>query len=88
VQVLVPGADPVDLKGVVIAKKGFVEAVQRVPGDTARAKLTVEARWDNKRERTNDGTIKLDRDAPCTPAPKCVDASQAKYSHTFDGPNG
>ncbi len=37
---------------------------------------------------TNEGTIQLDRDAPCAPAPKCIDASQAKYSHTFDGANG
>ncbi|GIJ76978.1 hypothetical protein SAMN05443287_101156 [Micromonospora phaseoli] len=88
VQVLVPGAEAVDLQGVAINRGGFVEAVQRVPGDTASAKLTVEARWDNRRERTNDGTIRLDRDAPCQPAPKCIDASQAKYSHTFDGPNG
>ncbi|MDG4792573.1 cell wall anchor protein [Micromonospora sp. WMMD1082] len=88
VQVIVPGADAVDLQGVAITRGGFVEAVQRVPGDTSVATLTVEARWDNKREQTNSGTIKLDRDAPCAPAPKCIDASQAKYSHTFDGPNG
>ncbi|MEV6813307.1 cell wall anchor protein [Micromonospora sp. NPDC051296] len=88
VKVLVPGADAVDLQGVAITRGGFVEAVQRVPGDTATAKLTVEARWDNRREQTNSGTVNLAGDAPCAPAPKCIDASQAKYSHTFDGPKG
>ncbi|GGM36975.1 hypothetical protein GCM10011608_21990 [Micromonospora sonchi] len=88
VKVLVAGADPVDLQGFAIGRGGSVEAVQRVPGDTLNAKLTVEARWDNNRTQTNSGTIKLDRDAPCAPAPECVDASQAKYSHTFDGANG
>ncbi|WP_223256418.1 cell wall anchor protein [Micromonospora endophytica] len=88
VQVLVAGAEPRNLQGTAIPRGGFVEAVQRVPGDTKFAKLTVDARWDNKREKVNDGSVNLDRDQPCTPAPKCVDASQAKYSHTFDGPKG
>ncbi|MER5454054.1 cell wall anchor protein [Micromonospora sp. NPDC002389] len=88
VQVLVPGAEAVDLQGVAIPRGGFVEAVQRVPGDTATAKLIVEGRWDNRREKTNEGSINLAADAACAPAPKCVDASDAKYSHTFDGPKG
>jgi hypothetical protein len=88
IQVLVPGADPVDLQGVAIPRGGSVQAVQRVPGTTESAKLIVEGRWDNRRERTNEGTINLAADGACTPAPKCVDASEAKYSHTFDGPKG
>ncbi|MBQ1027116.1 cell wall anchor protein [Micromonospora sp. C95] len=88
VQVLVPGNEPVDLEDVAIPGDSFVEAVQRVPGDTASAKLTVEARWGILRKQTNEGTINLAADGACTPAPKCVDASEAKYSHTFDGPKG
>nr|WP_230416806.1 cell wall anchor protein [Micromonospora tarapacensis] len=88
VQVLVPGADTVDLEDVAIPGGSFVEAVQRVPGDTANAKLTVKARWGILRKQTNEGAIDLDGDEACKPAPKCVDASEAKYSHTFDGPNG
>ncbi|MGC5029494.1 cell wall anchor protein [Micromonospora sp. DT229] len=88
VQVLVPGSEAVDLAGVAIPRNGAVEAVQRVPGDTLRATLTIEGRWDNNRERTNEGSIELGADAACAPAPKCVDAAEAKYSHTFNGPKG
>ncbi len=77
------------LEGAVIPKGDSVQAVQRVPGDTAAAKLTVFALWKkNGQDRTNEGSINLATDKPCTPAPKCVDASKAKYSHTFDGPKG
>ncbi|MFI5485369.1 cell wall anchor protein [Micromonospora echinaurantiaca] len=77
------------LEGAVVPKGGSVQAVQRVPGDTASAKLTVYALWKkNGQDRTNEGSINLGGDKPCTPAPKCVDASKAKYSHTFDGPKG
>ncbi|MGW0503667.1 cell wall anchor protein [Micromonospora sp. NPDC003241] len=95
--VLAPeGADAAELKGTAIPKAGFVEGVQRVPGDTTSATLTVDAAWfqegdsrRNKAPRSSDSkTIKLDADGACAPAPKCVDASDAKYSHTFDGPKG
>ncbi|GIJ33914.1 MULTISPECIES: cell wall anchor protein [Micromonospora] len=77
------------LHSVVIPKNSFVEAVQRVPGDTTRATLRVDAVWQKNNARaSNEGSINLDRDGACTPAPKCVDASEAKYSHTFDGPKG
>ncbi|MCM0677597.1 cell wall anchor protein [Micromonospora phytophila] len=89
VNVVTEGADSVALEGVVIPQSGSVEAVQRVPGDTATAKLTVYALWmKNGQDRTNEGSIDLSKDAPCSPAPKCVDASKATYSHTFDGPKG
>ncbi|MEV4709955.1 cell wall anchor protein [Micromonospora sp. NPDC049374] len=84
------------LKDAVIQKGGSVEAVQRVPGDTTSATLTVDAAWfmkgdpwKKKAPRSSDSkTIDLTADGACTPAPKCVDASEAKYSHTFDGPKG
>ncbi|MEU5905004.1 cell wall anchor protein [Micromonospora sp. NPDC047467] len=89
VTVPVEGAKAVPLQGFVIPKGGTVLAVQRVPGDTATAKLTVFGKWKkNGKEATNEGSVNLAADKSCTPAPKCVDASKAKYSHTFDGPKG
>ncbi|MFC3505002.1 cell wall anchor protein [Micromonospora krabiensis] len=91
VTVAVEGAGTKPLDQVVIAQGSFVEAVQRVPGDTAKATLKVKAAWykDNKTQRAeNEGSINLSADEPCKPAPTCVDASKAKYSHTFDGPKG
>ncbi|WP_406077072.1 cell wall anchor protein [Micromonospora sp. NBC_00858] len=89
VTVPVEGAEAVALEGYVIAKGGVVKAVQRVPGDTATAKLVVHGKWKkNGQEATNEGSINLAADRSCTPAPKCIDASKAKYSHTFDGPKG
>ncbi|MFD6564945.1 cell wall anchor protein [Micromonospora profundi] len=89
VTVPVRGATSVPLQGYVIEKRGSVQAVQRVPGDTATAKLTVFGKWQkNGKEATNSGSINLAADRSCTPAPKCIDASKAKYSHTFDGPKG
>src|SRR6185312_3121143 len=73
----------------VIKKGGFVQAVQRVPGNTASAKLVVFGKWKkNGKEATNDGSITIPADQSCAPAPKCVDVSKATYSHTFDGPKG
>ncbi|SCL30018.1 hypothetical protein GA0070616_3996 [Micromonospora nigra] len=89
VTVAVEGAESKPLSEVVIPKGGHVEAVQRVPGDTARATLTVDALWQrNNAKSTDSGRIDLATDQPCTPAPKCVDADKASYSHTFDGPKG
>ncbi|RIV40689.1 cell wall anchor protein [Micromonospora radicis] len=96
VQLVTEGIEPVELKGATIPKDGSVQGVQRVPGDTQSATLVVDASWfqkgDSQRKKPptskNDKTIQLDADGACTPAPKCVDASQAKYSHTFDGPGG
>ncbi len=89
VTVAVNGTESKPLDSVVIPEGSFVEAVQRVPGDTARATLKVDAVWlKNNAKSSDEGSINLATDAPCTPAPKCVDASQAKYSHTFDGPKG
>ncbi|MBQ0900676.1 cell wall anchor protein [Micromonospora sp. U21] len=89
VTVPVEGATAVSLEGSVIPKGDSVTAVQRVPGDTASAKLIVFGKWKkNGQEATNDGGINLAADKSCAPAPKCVDADQAKYSHTFDGPKG
>ncbi|MFI6265664.1 cell wall anchor protein [Micromonospora sp. NPDC051006] len=89
VHLAIDSAEPVLLEGAVVDKGGSVNAVQRVPGDTASAKLTIHGKWkQNGQEATNEGSITLSADKPCTPAPKCVDASQAKYSHTFDGPKG
>ncbi|MEV1328862.1 cell wall anchor protein [Micromonospora costi] len=77
------------LQGAVIPKGGKIRAVQRVSSDTASAKLTVYALWKkNGQDATNEGSITLPVDRPCAPAPKCVDASKASYSHTFDGPKG
>ena len=89
VTVPVEGANAVPLQGYVIPKAGTVMAVQRVPGDTANAKLTVFGKWKkNGKEATNNGSINLAADNACTPAPKCVEVDMAKYSHTFDGPKG
>ncbi|PZF87066.1 cell wall anchor protein [Micromonospora deserti] len=89
VTVTVAGAESKPLDTVVIPKGDYVEATQRVPGDTARATLTVDAVWQKNNARaSNNGSIDLSADQSCSPAPKCVDASQAKYSHTFDGPKG
>ncbi|PWR11838.1 cell wall anchor protein [Micromonospora acroterricola] len=92
VNVPVQGAAAVDLQGYVIPEAASVVAVQRVPGDTATATLEVYAEWlvDNKvtAEHTDKGDINLAADKSCAPTPECVDASQAKYSHTFDGPKG
>ncbi|TYC04752.1 LPXTG cell wall anchor domain-containing protein [Micromonospora sp. WP24] len=77
------------LQGAVIGNAGTIEAVQRVPSDTKTAKLAVHGLWEaNGQEADNDGSINLPVDQPCNPAPKCVDASKANYSHTFDGPKG
>ncbi|MCF0097027.1 cell wall anchor protein [Micromonospora sp. MH99] len=89
VTVPVEGATAVPLQGYVIKKGGFVQAVQRVPGNTASAKLVVFGKWKkNGKEATNDGSITIPADQSCAPAPKCVDVSKATYSHTFDGPKG
>ncbi|MEU8170531.1 cell wall anchor protein, partial [Micromonospora sp. NPDC049004] len=89
VTVPVEGAEAVPLQGYVIKKGGFVQAVQRVPGNTASAKLVVFGKWKkNGKEATNDGSITIPADQSCAPAPKCVDVSKATYSHTFDGPKG
>ncbi|MCG5471337.1 cell wall anchor protein [Micromonospora sp. LAH09] len=89
VTVPVKGAKAAPLEGTVIPKAGTVTAVQRVPGNTAEAKLTVFGKWKkNDQEATNNGSIKLAADNSCTPTPKCVDVDKAKYSHTFDGPKG
>ncbi|MGC4785905.1 cell wall anchor protein [Micromonospora zamorensis] len=89
VTVPVEGAKAVPLQGSVIPKAGTITAVQRVPGDTANAKLTVFGKWKkNGKEATNDGSINLAADGSCAPTPKCVDVNKAKYSHTFDGPKG
>ncbi|MCG5450116.1 cell wall anchor protein [Micromonospora hortensis] len=89
VTVPVEGAKAVPLQGYVIPKAGSITAVQRVPGDTANAKLTVFGKWKkNGQEATNDGSINLAADNSCAPTPKCVDVNKAKYSHTFDGPKG
>ncbi|MEH1169223.1 cell wall anchor protein [Micromonospora sp. CPCC 205539] len=92
VNVPVEGAAPVALEGTVIAKSGSVTAVERVPGNTAKATLKVYAEWlvDGKKtaSSTNDGEINLAADKACAPAPTCVDADKATYSHTFDGPKG
>ncbi|MEW2474034.1 cell wall anchor protein [Micromonospora gifhornensis] len=85
-----------ELKGTPIPKAGQVQGVQRVPGDTQRATLTVEAAWfqkgDSQRKKPptskDHKTIELGADGTCAPAPKCVDASDAKYSHTFNGAKG
>ncbi|QOC93098.1 cell wall anchor protein [Micromonospora craniellae] len=100
VTVAVEGTESVPLQGFVIPQNSTIEAVQRVPGDTERAELKVAAAWYDKERRGSDdrrmrvptsedtGTIDLTADGTCAPAPKCVDASDAKYSHTFDGPKG
>ncbi|MGS2614746.1 cell wall anchor protein [Micromonospora sp. LZ34] len=89
VTVTVDGADSKPLDTVVIPEGAYVEAIQRVPGDTSRATLKVDAVWlTNNAKSSDEGSINLGADKPCTPAPKCVDASKAKYSHTFDGPKG
>ncbi|MCZ7376358.1 cell wall anchor protein [Micromonospora sp. WMMC250] len=89
VTVPVKGSKAVPLEGSVIRKSGSVLAVQRVPGDTKSAKLTVFGKWKkNGQEATNDGSINLAADSSCAPTPKCVDVDKAKYSHTFDGPKG
>lgn len=89
VTVPVEGAKSVKLEGYVIPKGGTVQAVQRVPGNTATAKLTVFGKWKkNGQEATNNGSINIAADNSCTPAPKCVEVDKAKYSHTFDGPKG
>lgn len=89
VTVPVEGAKAVPLEGSVIPKAGTITAVQRVPGDTVNAKLTVFGKWKkNGQEATNDGSINLAADKSCAPAPKCVEVDKATYSHTFDGPKG
>ncbi|WP_422738746.1 cell wall anchor protein [Micromonospora sp. WMMD729] len=89
VTVPVEGAKAVPLQGYVIKKGGSVQAVQRVPGNTASAKLVVFGKWKkNGQEATNDGSITIPADQSCAPAPKCVELDKAKYSHTFDGPKG
>ncbi|MEU7927764.1 cell wall anchor protein [Micromonospora sp. NPDC049801] len=89
VTVPVEGAKAVPLQGYVIKKAGSVQAVQRVPGNTASAKLVVFGKWKkNGQEATNDGSITIPADQSCAPAPKCVELDKAKYSHTFDGPKG
>ncbi|MEV7328722.1 cell wall anchor protein [Micromonospora sp. NPDC093244] len=92
VTVAVEGAKTTPLQGWVIPEGSFVEATQRVPGNTASAKLTVDGRWYKEGQKTekntNDGSINLAADRSCTPAPKCVEVDKAKYSHTFDGPKG
>ncbi|MCO1596142.1 cell wall anchor protein [Micromonospora sp. RHAY321] len=92
VTVAMEGGKTVPLEGWVIPEGSSVEATQRVPGNTASAKLTVHGRWFKEGQKTekntNDGSINLAADSSCTPAPKCIDADKAKYSHTFDGPKG
>ncbi|MGK5738838.1 cell wall anchor protein [Micromonospora sp. URMC 103] len=77
------------LEGVVIDNGGTTKAVQRVPADTKTATLKLHSLWVVNDEKFDDvGTINLPADEACKPAPKCVDASEASYSHTFDGPKG
>jgi LPXTG-motif cell wall-anchored protein len=87
--VAVEGAVPAALEGAVIPEGGSVQAVQRVPGDTTSATLSVYALWKkNGKDNTSSGSIDLSRDGACSPAPTCVELDQATYSHTFDGPKG
>ncbi|GGR71115.1 hypothetical protein GCM10010169_13580 [Micromonospora fulviviridis] len=89
VTVAVEGAPAIPLEGTVVPDGDSVQAVQRVPGDTRSASLTIYALWKkNGKDHTDTGTVDLARDAPCAPAPKCVDLDKATYSHTFDGPKG
>jgi LPXTG-motif cell wall-anchored protein len=63
---------------------GKKEGVQRVPGSTASVSLTIKAVWlsdDYTREASGKETLS---GGSCTPTPKCVDAKDAKYKHTFD----
>ncbi|MBM0234754.1 cell wall anchor protein [Micromonospora sp. STR1_7] len=80
------------LQGLVIDQASSKVAVQRVPGNTTTATLTVHALWikegQDTKDATNDGTINLAADKSCAPSPKCVEVDKAEYSHTFDGPKG
>ncbi|MFI7605552.1 cell wall anchor protein [Micromonospora sp. NPDC049366] len=77
------------LEGAVLLKGRSLKAVQRVPADTKKATLNVHAYWQvTGWDAKDSGSINLAADKPCKPAPTCVDASKAKYSHTFDGPKG
>jgi hypothetical protein len=77
------------LQGAVVAKNGgSVTATQVVPADTAKATLTIDAQWPSDPKRTNRGEVTLSGE-PCAPTPPpCVELSQAKFTHTFDGPKG
>ncbi|MGW0434002.1 cell wall anchor protein [Micromonospora sp. NPDC003197] len=91
-----------DIQGTVLAPKGkkgdSVSGTQEVPGDaTGTVELSVFARWSqdgqtsegkNKYENTNKGRVNLGKDTCSQAPPPCVEASQAKFKHTFDGPNG
>ncbi|MEV4659604.1 cell wall anchor protein [Micromonospora sp. NPDC049301] len=85
-------AKEVQLQGYVIDQASSTLAVQRVPGNTTTASLQVYAEWlvDGRKtaEHTDKGSINLAADKSCAPAPKCVEASEARYNHTFDGPKG
>lgn len=87
--IVVADTPTVALEGVVVLEGASKQAVQRVPGDTKRAELTVFAIWETDQySGTYSGSIDLTRDGACKPAPKCVDASKASYRHTFDGSRG
>ncbi|MGV9211726.1 cell wall anchor protein [Micromonospora sp. RB23] len=92
VNVITKTAKAVPLQGYVIDQGSFVLAEQRVPANTTTANLNVYAEWlvDGVKtaDNTKNETITLAADRGCAPASTCIDASKAKYTHTFDGPKG
>ncbi|MFG3422977.1 cell wall anchor protein [Micromonospora sp. NPDC048063] len=73
--------------------KGVVTGVQRVPGTTTSATLTVSATWfERNGDRTGISSTDSGRAAglkgTCRKTPQCVDMAQATYTHTFDGAKG
>ncbi|MEO3781514.1 cell wall anchor protein [Micromonospora sp. B11E3] len=73
--------------------KGVVTGVQRVPGTTTSATLTVSATWfERNGDRTGisstDSGTAVGLRGTCRETPQCVGMAQATYKHTFDGAKG
>ncbi|MFI2652880.1 hypothetical protein [Micromonospora fulviviridis] len=70
--------------------KGVVVGVQRVPGTTTSASLTVSATWfERNGDRTGISSTASGQagglKGTCGRKPQCVGMAQATYKHTFDG---
>ncbi|MFF3857519.1 hypothetical protein [Micromonospora sp. NPDC002575] len=73
--------------------KGVVVGVQRVPGTTTGASLTVSATWfERNGDRTGISSTASGHAAglrgTCGKKPRCVGKEQATYKHAFDGAKG
>ncbi|MEU5941606.1 cell wall anchor protein [Micromonospora sp. NPDC047548] len=73
--------------------KGVVTGVQRVPGTTTSATLSVSAIWfERNGDRTGISSTDVGHAAglkgTCKETPQCVGMAQATYKHTFDGAKG